>query len=66
MSQPLPTDGFRCLEKHEIDQLFVKIMELGVNDEKGYKWILKCQKINMITLTTTLLPHNMWKLQRTC
>ena len=36
MSQPLPTDGFRWLEKHEIDQLFVKIMELGVNDEKGY------------------------------
>ena len=36
MSLPLPTDGFRWLEKHEIDQLFVKIMELGVNDEKGY------------------------------
>ena len=69
MSQPLPTDGFRWLEKHEIDQLFVKIMELGVNDEKGY--ILEVdlemsKKINMITLTTTLLPHNMWKLQRTC
>ena len=36
MSQPHPTDGFQWLEKHEIDQLFVKIMELGVNDEKGY------------------------------
>ena len=36
MSQPLPTDGFRWLEKYEIDQMFVKIMELGVNDEKGY------------------------------
>ena len=36
MSQPLPTDGFRCLEKYEVDELYQKIMELGVNDEKGY------------------------------
>ena len=36
MSQPHPRDGFRWLEKHEIDQLLLKIMELGVNDEKGY------------------------------
>ena len=35
MSQPLPTDGFRWLEKHEIDEPLVKIMELGVNDAKG-------------------------------
>ena len=35
-SAPFPQMVFRWLEKHEIDQLFVKIMELGVNDEKGY------------------------------
>ena len=68
MSQPLPTDGFRWLEKHEIDQMFVKIMELGVNDEKGYilEVDLEMPKDKHDYLTTTLLPHNMWKSQRTC
>ena len=36
MNQPLPTDEFRCLEEYEINQMCEKIMELGVNDEKGY------------------------------
>ena len=36
MSQPLPTDGFRWLEKYEADQMLQKIMEFGVDDEKGY------------------------------
>ena len=41
MSKPLPTDGFRWLEQHDINQLCEKIMELGMmmkmmNDETGY------------------------------
>ena len=54
MSQPLPIDGFRWLEKKEIGQLCEKIMELGVNDEKGYilEVDLEMTKINMTTLTT--------------
>ena len=69
MSQPIPTYGFRWLEKYEIGQLFVKIMELRVNDEKGY--ILEVdfempKDKHYYFITTILLPQNMWKLQRTC
>ena len=58
MSQPLPMDGFRWLEKHEIDQLFVKIIELGVNDEKGY--------ILEVDLFITMYSRRSMEIELTC
>ena len=68
MSQSLPTDGFRCLNNDEIQELFTKLKDVpedGARDT-SLKWILRFHSTNMITLTNMFLHQNIWKSQKIC